>query len=159
VVDMGSASLVATAIGTLLLIIIAYVLVGGTLSTAEVVATAQRDTISLQETRMRSSIEIVYTNLKKAQQALDVTIDNTGSEIMGDFAHTDVYLLIDGIPQVYIYGMGNSTWRVTSITPDNIHPGQLDPGEQMIISLSYSGSAPTWIQVTTGSGVSDSAYL
>jgi flagellar protein FlaF len=156
---MGSASLVATAIGVLLLIVTAYVLAGGTLSVADVVATAERDAAAQHEVRMRTAIEIRSTILDANTSSIDLELENTGSEPIGDFEHTDVYLQQDGEPQLYRYGTGAGTWSIASIDPDEIHPGYLDAGETMTITVSYSGTSPTWIQITTPSGVSDSDYL
>ncbi|MDD1678659.1 MAG: hypothetical protein LUO93_05695 [Methanomicrobiales archaeon] len=156
---MGVASLVATAIGILLLIVTAYVLAGGTLSVADAVATAEKDAAAQHELQMRTSIEIVSTTLTANTSTIRVNLENTGSILIGDFAHTDVYLMQDGIPVHYAYGSGAGSWAVSSIQPDEIHPGYLDPGEIMIADITYTGSSPTWIQMTTPSGVSDSDYL
>lgn len=156
---MGTASLVATAIGVLLLVITAYVLAGGTITVAEVVATAQRDSVSQHEVRMRTAIEIQSVNLDTNSSTLVVSVKNTGNERLDDFNHTDIFLLINGVPEHCTYHSGAYPWTILSITPDAIHPGQLDPGEVMNISVSYGVSPPTWVQVTTSSGVSDSQYV
>ena len=156
---MGTASLVATAIGVLLLIITAYVLAGGTITVAEVVATAQRDSVNLHEVRMRTAIEIRSAILETNSSTLFVSVENTGNELLDDYDHTDVFLLMDGIPEHCAYHSGIYPWTILSIQPDAIHPGQLDPGEVMNISIPYGESPPTWIQVTTSSGVSDSQYV
>ena len=156
---MGIASLVATAIGVLLLIITAYVLAGGTITVAEVVATAQRDAVSQHEVRMRTAIDIQSAILDKKISTLVVSVENTGNERLDDYDHTDVFLLIDGIPEHSAYHSGTYPWTILSIQPDAIHPGQLDPGEVMTISVPYNVSTPTWVQVTTSSGVSDSQYV
>jgi flagellar protein FlaF len=156
---MGTASLVATAIGILLLIVTAYVLAGGTLSVADAVATAEKDAAAQHEVRMRTSIEIVSVLLDTNTSTLSVELENTGSESIGDFVHTDVYLMQNGVPVQYAYGTGSGTWSVSSIQPDEIHPGYLDPGETMSAVISFIGASPTWIQITTPSGVSDSDYV
>lgn len=156
---MGTASLVATAIGILLLIVTAYVLAGGTLSVADAVASAERDAAAQHELRMRTSFQILSAHLSTNVSTLEIDLENTGSEPIGDFEHTDVYLLQDGTPVHYAYGSGTGSWSVVSIQPDEIHPGYLDPGETMTAVISYGGSPPTWFQVTTSSGVSDSDYV
>jgi len=45
-----------------------------------------------------------------------------------------------------------------SITPDEVHPGELDPGETLNLSVTYD-IIPTWVQVVTPNGVSGSAYI
>jgi flagellar protein FlaF len=156
---MGTASLIATAIGVLLLIVTAYVLAGGTITVAETVATAQRDSVNLHEIRMRTAIEIRSAILDTNSSTLVISVENTGNERLDDFDHTDVFLLIDGIPKHGSYHSGDCPWTILSIQPDVIHPGQLDPGEVMTISVLYNGSSPTWVQVTTSSGVSASHYV
>jgi flagellar protein FlaF len=156
---MGTASLVATAIGILLLIVTAYVLAGGTLSVADAVATAERDAAARHEIRMRTSIQIVSATLDTNSSTIMLDLENTGSEPIGDYEHTDVYLMQEGIPLHCPYGSGTGTWSVSAIQPDEIHPGYLDPGETLTATVSYSGSSPSWIQVTTPLGVSDSDYL
>jgi flagellar protein FlaF len=156
---MGTASLVATAVGVLLLIITAYVMAGGTLSVAEVVATAEKEAISQHEVRIRTSIHIVSTSVETNMSRVIAEIENTGSEPIGDFLHTDVYLQQDGVPAHYPYGTGSNAWSVISIAPDEIHPGYLDSAETMTIAVLYTGSPPTWLQITTPTGVSDSIYL
>jgi hypothetical protein len=159
VVDMGTASLVATAIGILLLIVTAYVLAGGTLSVADAVASAERDAAAQHELRMRTAVEIVDITIDTNRSAIQVDLENTGSEPIGDFEHTDMYLLQDGIPRHYPYGGDTGSWSISGIHPDEVHPGFLDPGETMTATVSYEGTPPTWVQVTTPSGVSDSDYL
>lgn len=156
---MGFSSLVASAIGILLLIITAYVLAGGTLSVANVVASAERDAVAQQEIRMRTSIEILSASRNTTTSSIEAEIENTGSETVGDFEHTDIYLLTDGVPVHNSFGTGSGTWSIVSIQPDGIHPGYLDPGETMTIVVFYSGSSPDWMQITTSTGVSDSVYL
>ncbi|HZD43738.1 MAG TPA: hypothetical protein VE134_06725, partial [Methanomicrobiales archaeon] len=65
----------------------------------------------------------------------------------------------EGEPLFYPYGSGPGTWQILTIIPDSIHPGQFDPGETMNISVVFTGSDPLWVQASTSSGVSDSAYI
>ncbi len=156
---MSVGSLVASGIGILLLVITAYVLVGGTLGTAELVVMAQSDLAIQQETRMRTNIDIAATSLDAAEQVLYVEVENSGNEPIVNFAHMDVYLVTSGSPVYYPYGTGEDTWQYVAINPDQIHPRQLDPGEVLNLSVLYTGDDPTWVQVTTGNGVYDSAYI
>ncbi|HZD42978.1 MAG TPA: flagellar protein FlaF, partial [Methanomicrobiales archaeon] len=82
-VEMATATLIATAIGLIILVVTAYVLIGGTLSAAEIVASAQKDTAGLQEARMRTSIAITGTALDTNSTTLYMEVENTGSEIIG----------------------------------------------------------------------------
>ncbi|RXE55288.1 flagellar protein FlaF [Methanoculleus taiwanensis] len=153
---MSVGSLVASGIGILLLVITAYILVGGTLGTAELVVMAQGDLAIQQEMRMRTNIDVAATSLDAAGKVLYVEVENSGNEPIVSFAHMDVYLVTSGSP---IYNPYGTNWTVVAISPDQIHPNQLDPGEVLNLSVPYSGDDPTWVQVTTGNGVYDSAYI
>ncbi len=56
---MGMGSLIASAVAIILLVITAYIIVGGTIATAEVVALAQEEQAHSIQKAMRTSIEIV----------------------------------------------------------------------------------------------------
>ena len=157
---MASASLVATAFALIMLIITAYFLVGVVLTTAEVVSTAQRDQINQQEERVRTAIQIINTSIAPGS-ILYAEIENTGSVVISGIKYMDIYTISEASnpPTYYVQGTGTTTWSQISIKPDIINPGQWDPNEVMNISLSYSGDAPKWIQVTTPNGISDSAYI
>jgi flagellar protein FlaF len=160
---MGSASLIASAIALILLIITAYVLVGWTLATAEIVGFAQKEQTQLQETRLRTSIEIQGTSLAGNASPLYVQLKNTGTEMVSGFDDMDVYLVFGSEPVYYSYSpddMNIGTWYRQSIAPDDVHPHALDPDEVMTMAVYYSGAInPVWVQVTTRNGVSDSAYI
>ncbi|UYU18313.1 flagellar protein FlaF [Methanoculleus submarinus] len=155
---MSAGPLVASGIGILLLVVTAYVLIGGTLTTTEVMVEAQSNLAAYQEARMRTAIAIQNTTLDGT--TLYVEVKNTGSEPVVDITSIDVYLQIEGEP-VYV-PCGNDTyrWSKVSITPDGIHPGELDPGETLNLSVTCTEDANlTWVQVVTGKGVSGSAYI
>ncbi|MDD4126347.1 MAG: hypothetical protein PHV39_01500, partial [Methanomicrobium sp.] len=59
----------------------------------------------------------------------------------------------------YLKGDAEGEWNITSISPDIINPGLLDPQEVLNISIRYQGAKPKWVQVTTPNGVSASAYV
>jgi flagellar protein FlaF len=157
---MGSASLIASAIALILLLITAYVIVGGTLSAAEIIVFAQHEQVAQQETRMRTSIEIVGATLTGGASPLIVEVHNTGQEPVSGFDHMEAYLVFADEPLLHPYGTGAGYWSYGGITPDSIHPHQLDPDEVLTMSVAYSGvTAPVWVQVTTDRGVYDSAYI
>ena len=60
---MAVAEIIGAAIGVLLLVVVAYLLVGGTLNAAETVGNAQKDLTLLNEARMRTSITISDTEI------------------------------------------------------------------------------------------------
>lgn len=150
---MSVGPLVASGIGILLLVATAYVLVGGTLATTEVMVEAQNNLAIHQETRMRTAIEIQNTTI--AGQTLYVEVKNTGSEPIVDIPSVDIYLQSEGVPVYIPYG----NWSNVNITPDEIHPGGLDPGETLTLAVEFGGASSTWVQVVTPNGVYSSAYL
>ena len=157
---MSAGPLVASGVGILLLVVTAYVLIGGTLTTTEVMVEAQSNLAAYQEARMRTSIAIQETVIDN--QTLYVKVKNTGSESIVDFPSIDVYLQVEGEPVYVPYGKDTETyhWNKEYIDPDGVHPGQLDPGETLNLSVTCPTDAtPTWIQVVTPNGVSSSAYI
>ena len=100
---MAVAEIIGTAIGTMLLIIVAYLLVGNVLNTAEVVSNAQKDLTLLSESRLHTDLSI--TNVKVSGNAINLTIKNTGTEIISDFPHTDIFVYTVGGPgySQYLY--------------------------------------------------------
>lgn len=156
---MSAGPLVASATGIALLVVTAYVLIGGTLSTTEVMAEAQSNLVAYQEARMRTAIEIQETVIDN--QTLYVKVKNTGSESIVDFPSIDVYLQVEGEPVYVPYGTDLNHWSKVSIEPDGVHPGQIDPGETLTISITYAVGVtpPTWVQVVTPNGVTGSAYI
>jgi len=154
---MSAGPLVASGIGILLLVTTAYVLVGGTLATTEVMVEAQNNLAIHQETRMRTAIEIQTTTING--QTLYVEVKNTGSEPIFDIPSIDVYLQSGGVPVYTPYENGTTHWKRGSITPDEIHPGGLDPHETLTLAIVCGDASPTWVQIVTPNGVSSSAYL
>ncbi len=161
---MAAASLVATAIGIVLLIVTAYVLVGGTLTATETLMNAQSAMTDARTKMIGTSITITGWNGTVNPLLLDV--ENTGSESVPDFEFMDVFLLHDGVPVRYPYSRsgGTGTWnRVpgSGISPDLIHPGQWDPKETLHIQVFYEAGTPVplWAEVVTGNGATDSTYL
>ncbi|PKL64258.1 MAG: hypothetical protein CVV32_09975 [Methanomicrobiales archaeon HGW-Methanomicrobiales-3] len=161
---MAVAEIIGAAIGVLLLVVVAYILVGSTLTTAEVVVAAQNDLTLQHEQRLRTSLTIT-SEIPPDDFAFNFSVKNTGSEIISNFAHMDI-LTSDGAElgyTAYTYqkeGMpGPGYWSVTRIENDYLHPNSLDPGESMWCMVTFSGNPPIWFQVTTANGVSASAYL
>ena len=157
---MGLGSLIASAVAIILLVITAYVIVGGTIATAEVVALAQEEQAHTIAKAMRTSIDIVDVRVDANASVMYVEVFNAGSEIITDFDAMDVFVIYDAEPQYVAAGAGPGTWSHGAIIPDAVHPGQLDPEETVNITVAYTGGdPPAWVQVTTGNGVYDSAYV
>lgn len=161
---MGSASLIATAVALVLLIFTAYVVVGGILATADIVTMSQNEKYSLQENRMRTSIDISGITVSNETNSLEIVVNNCGNEKISKFMYMDIYMINQGaqpklIPYTETPAIEN-TWTVSQINPDSVHPNELDPGESATMTVTYSaGVTPLWVKVTTPNGVYDSAYI
>jgi archaeal flagellar protein FlaF len=164
---MAVAEIIGAAVGVLLLIIVAYVVVGSTLTAAETVSFAQKDLTQINEARLKTSIALNKTEASLSGQALNFSVANNGYEIIRDFSHMDILLSTGGESGGYqhmIYDSGTcgkpGTWCINgNIVPDTIHPGELDPGEKMWIWATFNAGSPVWLQVSTGNGVYATAYI
>lgn len=153
---MAFASILATAVGILLLIITAYVLVGGTLTTTQTVVNAQTDMTALDVKMLGTAVQIQYTNIS-APGRLDLSVMNSGTQPIQDLAHVDVLLKSGGnAPVIRIKDNG---WSLVSISPDTVHPNQWDPGELLNMTVTFTDPAPDWVQVTTANGAYASSYI
>jgi flagellar protein FlaF len=152
---MAAASLVATALGIILLLVTGYVLVGGALTSSQVVMEAQKDMTAAQVEMLGTGMEI--TAVSPSSNPIYIQVTNSGNVPIIDFDHTDVFLLSSGNVPVrirYNSAGGDNTWQKVLIYPDLIHPNQWDPGEDLNMSVTYSGSTPRAVQITTANGVS-----
>jgi flagellar protein FlaF len=160
---MAVAGIIAAAVGVILLIIVAYIVVGATISAAETVTSAQKD-VTLQN-EMRLGTAVVITDPVQSSSNITSNITNTGTEIISDFNHMDVLVYDSGLNeyQICTYNPGETgtpgTWYITSRFQDFIHPFELDPGEKYRILVTTRGSSPEWFQITTGNGVYASAFV
>jgi flagellar protein FlaF len=164
---MAVAEIIGAAIGTMLLIIVAYLLVGNVLTTAEVVSNAQKDMTLLDASRLNTDISLEYEGIDTANTspALNFTVTNTGNQIIYDFNHASVFSYATG-DQAYQYyffdkkGISTiGTWTIVRIDNDLIHPGQLDPGEKMWVKAYFNPDmTPAWFEFCTNNGVYASAY-
>jgi archaellum component FlaF (FlaF/FlaG flagellin family) len=156
---MGAGTIIASAIVIVLLITTGYVLIAGTLSTAQIVMAAQRAATEKERQQIHTRIEIFSASTNTTASQTFIVVNNTGSEVVGDFRHMEVYLLQGGVP--YTYTNLSVPWNWTyAIQPDQVHPNLLDPDEVANITVPYDPSLgnPTWVKVTTANGVYDSAY-
>jgi flagellar protein FlaF len=138
----------------MLLIIVAYILVGATLSTAEIVITAQKDQTLISEARLRTDLQLNTSEIAISGYGLNFSVTNTGNEKIADFEHVDIYTY-DGSNTEYqhytydLYGSaGSHTWTILEIENDFIHPKQLDPGEKAWIMVTFSN----WPRPLKGGG-------
>jgi flagellar protein FlaF len=160
---MAVAGIIAAALGVILLIIVAYVVVGATITTAETVTNAQKDVTLQNEMRLRTAL--VITDPINSGSNITSNVSNTGTEIISDFNHMDVLVHDTGSNeyQICTYDAGSSgtpgTWYIANRYQDFIHPFELDPGEKYQIWVTTPGSSPDWLQITTSKGVYASAYV
>jgi flagellar protein FlaF len=153
---MGAGTVIASAIGIILLIITAYFLIGGTLSAAKTAVLAQRDASQQENQRIHTRIEIMNASANTDDKVTFIEVENTGSEVIGDFGHMEVYLFQGTQP--YTYTNFSGQWNYT-LQRDMVNPGLLDPDEVVNITVPYAGADPAWVKVATANGVYDSAYL
>jgi len=152
---MAIANLIGAVVGVFLLLLVAYLLVGATLITAETVMNAQREMTEVQVTTIRTSIAIEDYTL--TDDRLYLLITNDGATIIDPKPEgMDVYLSDDLFTQ-----MVRASWiQEGTITPDGINPGLLDPGESLNMSVDISGVAnASWVKVATPNGITASSYL
>jgi archaeal flagellar protein FlaF len=167
---MAVAEIIGAAVGVLLLVVVAYLLVGGTLSTADTVISAQKDITSLQENRLGTKIEI--SNVIPPDGGLmNFSVSNNGTTSIKDMKHMDVILYDQTNGYTYYWYAENPVNHLESLEPsslfdyewtdtdyfnDNIHTRQLDPGVTMKVEvkLPTGAAAPESIQVTTSNGIS-----
>lgn len=161
---MAVADLIGAAVGVLLLVIVAYMLVGSTLSTAGIVTNAQKAMTLQEQTQLRTDFTIVEAT-KEDESTFNCTINNTGKEIISDFRHMDiiVYGRSTNDYQLYTYSdvVSPGTWTIVDRGNEVIHRSELDPGESYRIQVTTSGIGilPYWFQITTGNGVYASKML
>jgi flagellar protein FlaF len=164
---MGAGTIIASAIAITLLIITAYVLIGGTLATAKTAVLAQRAMSDQENQKIHTRIEIMNASTNLGDHTTFIEVKNTGSEVVGEFDHIEVYLLQGGTPYTYTNLSAPNNWIYRILNPDlihadTIHPGLLDPDEVANITVPYDdtkGEPPTWVKITTANGVYDSAYI
>jgi flagellar protein FlaF len=159
---MASAEIIGAAIGILLMMIVAYLLVGSTLTAAEIVTTAQKDVTLQNEARLRTDIKI--SHVSNTTSEVNFALNNTGSERINDFNHLDVFSYeISSGYQRYTYDSsgtgGLKKYTIIKFDRDFVHPKILNPGEAVWICATYSVPAPTSILVSTANGVYTSATV
>lgn len=146
---MAFASIISSAIGIILLIITAYVLVAGVLTTTQVAMTAQSDMTAVHMKMLGTSIAVDSSSVENSSpNILYLNLVNSGSEPV-DLSTLNVFLEVQNSAPVLISkGSVTNTW---SILPD---VKQWQPTEILNMSVRYSGTYPVIVQVTTGNGVS-----
>ncbi len=156
---MAVAEIIGAAIGVLMLVVVAYILVGGTLTAGETVANAQKDLTIIHEIRLNTGMSLNKSEISITGNGLNFSVTNTGNEIISDFNHIDIYTYDNSLSeyQRYIYDKDDTraagTWSLLHIDDDYMHPNQIDPGEKAWIMAVFSGASPVWVQISVNNGV------
>lgn len=169
---MAVGEIIGAAVGILMLIVVAYLVVGATLSTADMIINTQKDMTLQEEARMRTSVNISDVEYNTAAKNVYFNLTNTGNEPIYDFQHMDVFITVPGYdPDLYTYDGASGTelaktWTYSQITlPDGvtseaIHPGMLDPGEMMWIHIDAFDVNPpvagSYLSAITSNGITSS---
>jgi archaeal flagellar protein FlaF len=146
---MAFASIIGSAIGIILLIVTAYVLVGGVLTTTQVAMNAQSDMTAVHMQMLGTSISIDSVSVENSSpNIIYLNMRNSGSEPI-DLTEINVFLKVpESAPVLIPKGSDAGKW---SISPDVI---QWRPTEVLNMSVNYAGGYPVIVQLTTGNGVS-----
>jgi len=156
------------AVGILMLIIVAYLVVGSTLSTADIITSTQKDVTLQNEERMRTEISFFTLNVTKTPLPSEITLclNNTGSETIRGLTYMDIFTKNSTGILHYRYDPDYETtspvpvtWGIDHIDRDFINWGLVDPGEAVWINATYAGEKPTNILVATGNGVYTSTTI
>jgi len=172
---MAGAIIITSAIGILLLLLVGYVLVGSTLSSADITATAQKDMTLLKEVQMNTNIDVADADIwwHTDHHELFFSVQNTGNDMIKDVSNMGVVIIPDSpqVPTYYKNGTGSGlTWKSWGfhteqegwsdyqweyIEVNNI--GQWDPGEYLygFIDNIPSTYEPDIVYVFTANGVTD----
>ena len=146
---MAFGEIIASAIGITLLIITAYVLVGGVLTTTQVAMNAQSEMTAVHMQMLGTAITIDPS--EKGNSSLTVHMRNTGSEPI-DLLHTNVFIRgQNSVPILIPKGKEPvaGTWSVDPVTKV-----QWRPTEVLNMTVMYEATTPVIFQITTGNGVS-----
>lgn len=157
---MAAASLVGSAIGVILLIVTAYVLVSGAITVTQVVVNAQTDMTGVQERILGTSFSI-STITTGGDSSLILVLNNTGREVIGPYEKMDIFGYETGPGMVrYQYNTSGlaGTWKNESITPNIIHTNLWDPYESLTVTIHPQSGTLQWVKVSTPNGISASRY-
>ena len=130
--------IIGAAVGVLLLIIVAYVVVGVLPSLQERPSPTPRKISPCNRKPVcRHALEIADKD--KNGPVINISMYNTGTESIRDFSHMVIFTHTNGDTAGYRTCTYDSscgiegTWCIPAslgISPDTIHPGVLDPGEK-----------------------------
>jgi len=160
---MAAAGIIGTAVGVILLIVVAYVVVGATLTAAETMSNAQKDVTLLNQMRIGTAFTI--SDEIHNSSIIYANVTNTGTEIIRDFNHMDILVFDNesGDYRVCTYdktgGGSPGSWYISNYYQDFIHTSELDPDEKFQFRINTQGTSPEWFQITSDNGVYASAFV
>jgi flagellar protein FlaF len=167
---MPVGELIAAAVGLILLIIVAYVLVGSTIGTAETMASAQRDMTHLQEIRLHTDITIMSATgiISGTTETVNFVVANNGSVAINNFRNMTVFIGDYNGNAPVLYPSESDNWDSGGTSPDRFpHPGSFNPRDILNGRVTNDTSnqpicspgASYWIEVVTVNGVTSSAPI
>lgn len=172
---MGFGSIIAAMISVATILLASYVCSKGGFYMANGLSNS---VIEMQENRneiLKTEIEVKdVRNISTDGTGFLISLQNTGSTKIGDFAHMDLIVTYQNesgnmktvwIPYQEEGVLSENRWTKTSIIPDLINPGVFDPGEKMELQVRMNesdlsgNSSIKWILVAAPNGVKASHYL
>jgi len=175
---MAGAIIIMSAIGVLLLVLAGYVLVSGTLASADSIAAAQKDMAQKKDEQVHTAIQISGQVWDKTpggyNDNLTFDLTNTGDTPIFKYSQMDVFVTVTTTTNYlerYTFNGGamggmpgsdfTKTWGYMTITPGTTHPYMLDPGETMKVNIGNfevgGGKDPFVVIVTTPNGITADA--
>lgn len=154
---MAFASIIGSAIGILLLIITAYVLVGGILTTTQIAMNAQSEMTAIHIQMLGTEITPVSTTVGNCTvdtppPKIIMKMNNSGSEPI-DLSHIDVFVVkntgTSPVPIKRASALSCTEWT-WSVYPDT--KVQWRPTEVLTMNVTYAVTPPATIQITTANG-------
>jgi len=152
-----------------MLIIVAYLVVGNTLSTADLVVKDQKEITILHGVRQGTEIQMMMnppTYPAYVPYQILFVINNSGNYAISDFTHMDLFTTNTTLTgfQRYTYSASSNPvqdqWTIVQFDRDYVHPKILDPGEAMWICATVSSNTkPDTILVSTSNAVVSSTTI
>ncbi|MBU4491244.1 MAG: hypothetical protein KKD69_02155 [Euryarchaeota archaeon] len=158
---MGFGAIIATALGLVLIIMTAYIVLGGTYSLSISMAESIKKIHEKKNEQLRTSIRI--DSGSKSGIYVYLNLMNTGSSKIREFQMMDVIVANTSTKNSsylkYKNGvLSQEEWNLTILYKDHINPGMADPGEGMNLTLRTT-SNPNIVWVATPNGIVASAHL
>jgi flagellar protein FlaF len=157
---MAVGELIGAAVGLILLIVVAYMLVGSTINTAETVASAQRDMTLQQEVRLHTYIDVISATIEpESPHVINFVVANNGSVTINKFENMDVIIINQSgyyPPYYYTNSSGSVTWNSP---PNSFNPGNTLNGVVSLDPTTNICSGLYWIEVVTVNGVTSLAPI